>query len=148
MLNVHVIRWGEAYDSLQKSEVIHFETGEPIASVSQANGGIIQRDARKAQRARDILREFSCADLIEKCKTAAELYTTATLPLGDGTQSPDEFVTAQSASTGLPEAMCRGNMQKNAFVLSEMENVLDALTRGLPLDIFSKATGARIATLS
>jgi len=141
MLNVPVIRWGEPYESLEKSEVIHFETGEPIASVSQANGGIIQRDARKAQNARDILREFSCADLIEKCKTAAKLYTDATLPLGDGTQSPEEFVTAQSASTGLPEVMCRRNMVKNAFVLSEMENVLDALTRGLPLDIFSNGYG-------
>ena len=141
MLNVPVIRWGEPYESLEKSEVIHFETGEAIASVSQANGGIIQRDARKSQKARDVLRDFTCADLIEKCKKAAQLYTDATLPLGDGTQSPDEFVTAQSASTGLPEAMCRGNMKKNAFVLSEMENVLDALTRGLPLDIFSNGYG-------
>lgn len=141
MLNVPVIRWGEAYDSLEKSEVIHFETGEPIASVSQANGGIIQRDARKAQKARDVLREFTCSDLIARCKKAAELYTSATLPIGDGTQTPDEFVTAQSASTGLPEVMCRGNMTKNAFVLSEMENVLDALTRGLPLDIFSNGYG-------
>ncbi len=141
MLNVPVIRWGKPYESLEKAEVIHFETGEAIASVSQANGGIIQRDARKAQQARDILRQFSCEDLIEKCKKAAELYTTATLPLGDGTQTPDEFVHAQSASTGLPEAMCRGNMKKNAFVLSEMESVLDALTRGLPLNIFSDGYG-------
>ena len=44
----------------------------------------------------------------------------ATLPMGDGTQSPDEFVRAQSASTGLPERMCRANMKKNAFVLAEM----------------------------
>lgn len=141
MLNVPVIRWGKPYESLEKAEVIHFETGEPIASVSQANGGIIQRDARRAQQARDILREFTCEDLIAKCKKAAELYTTATLPIGDGTQTPDEFVHAQSASTGLPEAMCRGNMTKNAFVLSEMENVLDALTRGLPLSIFSNGYG-------
>ena len=41
----------------------------------------------------------------------------ATLPMGDGTQTPDEFVRAQSASTGLPEHMCRANMKKNAFVL-------------------------------
>ena len=42
----------------------------------------------------------------------------ATLPMGDGTQTPDEFVRAQSASTGLPEHMCRANMKKNAFVLA------------------------------
>ena len=55
----------------------------------------------------------------------------ATLPMGDGTQTPDEFVRAQSASTGLPERMCRANMKKNAFVLGEMRNILTSLTRGL-----------------
>ena len=40
--------------------------------------------------------------------------------MGDGTQTPDEFVHAQSASTGLPERMCRANMKKNAFVLAQM----------------------------
>jgi acyl-CoA reductase-like NAD-dependent aldehyde dehydrogenase len=61
--------------------------------------------------------------------------------MGDGTQSPDEFVRAQSASTGLPEHMCRANMQKNLFVLSHMDQMLDALTRGLPLEILSRGYG-------
>ncbi len=39
-------------------EVVHFITGEPIAKVSQANGGMLQRDMRHAQRARDVLREI------------------------------------------------------------------------------------------
>ena len=58
---------------------------------------------------------------------AADLYEHGTLPMGDGTQSPDDFVHQQSASTGLPEHMCRANMQKNAFVLSNMEQIIDAL---------------------
>ena len=37
----------------------------------------------------------------------------------------------QSATTGLPEHMCRFNMKKNHFVLSHMDKMLDALTRGL-----------------
>ena len=41
---------------------------------------------------------------------AGELYMKATLPMGDGSQSPDEFIHAQSASTGLPERLCRLNM--------------------------------------
>ena len=52
MLNIPVIRWREEYDSLDKQEVLHFATGEAIANVSQANGGIIQRDLRKAGKAR------------------------------------------------------------------------------------------------
>ena len=141
MLNIPAIRWGKPYESLETDEVLHFDTGEPIAKVSQANGGIVQRDMRSMQKARDILREFTCDELIEKIKTAADLYLNATLPIGDGTQSPDEFAHQQSASTGLPEHMCKGNMSKNHFVLTNMEKMLDALTRGLPLDIFTRGWG-------
>ena len=65
----------------------------------------------------------------------------ATLPMGDGTQTPDEFVRAQSASTGLPEHMCRANMKKNAFVLAQMRNILTSLTRGLSLDVLTTGYG-------
>ncbi len=41
MLNIPVLRWGKPYESLEIDEVMHFITGEPIAKVSQANGGIV-----------------------------------------------------------------------------------------------------------
>ncbi len=88
-----------------------------LATVHQANGGIVKMDMRKGQKARDILRQFKISDLIEMCKKAAELYQFGNLPLGDGMQNPDEFCNMQSATTGLPEHMCRFNMSKNAFVL-------------------------------
>ena len=141
MLHLPVLRWGAPYDSLEKDEVVHFSTGEPIATVSRANGGLIQRDMRKAQRARDVLREIPIEDLIARAGKAGELYMNATLPMGDGTQSPDEFARAQSASTGLPEKMCRANMKKNGFVLAEMRKILDNLTRGLSLDVLSTGHG-------
>ena len=72
---------------------------------------------------------------------AADLYENGTLPMGDGTQSPDDFVHQQSASTGLPEHMCRANMAKNSFVLKNMEKILDCLTRGLDLEILSRGYG-------
>ncbi len=141
MLEIPAIRWGKPYESMEKKDVVHFESGETLATVHQANGGIVKMDMRKGQKARDILREFKITDLIEMCKKAAELYQHGTLPLGDGTQSPDEFCNMQSATTGLPEHMCRFNMSKNAFVLSHMGEILDALTRGLPLDILSNGYG-------
>jgi acyl-CoA reductase-like NAD-dependent aldehyde dehydrogenase len=141
VLNLPVLRWGKPYDSLDKDQVVHFITGEPIARVSQANAGLLQRDARHAPNARKMLREIPIADLIGRVKKAGELYLNGTLQMGDGTQSPDEFVRAQSASTGLPEHMCRANMQKNLFVLSHMDQMLDALTRGLPLEILSRGYG-------
>ena len=122
-------------------DVVHFHTGEPIAKVSRANGGMIQRDMRKAHRAREVLREIPIDDLIARAGKAGELYANAELPMGDGTQTPDAFVHAQSASTGLPERLCRANMKKNMFVLTEMRRILTSLTRGLDLDVLSRGFG-------
>jgi len=126
---------------MEVDDVVHFSTGEPIARVSRANGGLIQRDARKAQRARDLLREIPIDDLIARVGRAGELYMNGTLPMGDGTQTADEFAHAQSASTGLPERMCRANMKKNAFVLGEMRSILESLTRGLSFDVLATGKG-------
>src|SRR4249920_603377 len=141
MLHIPVLRWGQPYTSIDVDEVVHFATGEPIASVSRANGGLIQRDMRKAARAREVLREIPIDELIARAGKAGELYMNATLPIGDGTQSPDAFVRAQSASTGLPERLCRANMSKNAFVLGEMRSILTSLTRGLSLDVLTTGYG-------
>jgi acyl-CoA reductase-like NAD-dependent aldehyde dehydrogenase len=102
---------------------------------------MIQRDMRKAQRARDVLREIPMDELMTRVGVAGELYTNATLPMGDGTQTPDEFARAQSASTGLPERMCRANMKKNAFVLAEMRSILTSLTRGLDFEVLASGHG-------
>jgi acyl-CoA reductase-like NAD-dependent aldehyde dehydrogenase len=141
MIHLPILRWGAPYESLEKDDVIHFSTGEPIATVSRANGGLIQRDARKASRAREVLRDIPIDDLIDRAGRAGELYMNGTLPMGDGTQTPEAFVRAQSASTGLPEKMCRANMKKNAFVLAEMRKILASLTRGLSLDVLSSGYG-------
>src|SRR5215467_12809548 len=84
---------------------------------------------------------FATGELLQKVKKAADLYTEGELPLGDGTQTPDQFVRMQSATTGLPEHMCRFNMKKNHFVLNQMDNILDSLTRGLDLNILTRGYG-------
>ena len=75
--------------------------------MGRANGGMIQRDMRKAQNARDALTAIPISELIQRVVRAGELYMKATLPMGDGTQTPEEFIHAQSASAGLPERLCR-----------------------------------------
>jgi len=72
VLNIPALRWGKPYESLETDTVTHFITGEPIAKVSQANAGLLQRDMRFAQRARDVLREIPCDELIERTKKAAD----------------------------------------------------------------------------
>lgn len=141
MLNIPVLRWGEPYESLETDTVVHFMTGEPIAKVGQSNGGMVQRDLRKADRARDLLREIPIKDLVGMMKKAADLYLSAELPMGDGSQAPEDFVRQQSASTGLPEHMCRFNMQKNHFVLTHMDEILTSLTRGLDLNVLTQGHG-------
>jgi acyl-CoA reductase-like NAD-dependent aldehyde dehydrogenase len=141
MIHIPALRWGEPYKSLDLDKVVHFDTGEPLAEVSRANGGLIGRDMRLAQRARDSLRAIPIADLLKMVKQAADLYTKAELPLGDGTQTPDQFVRMQSATTGLPEHMCRFNMEKNHFVLNQMDRILESLTRGLDLNVLSRGYG-------
>jgi acyl-CoA reductase-like NAD-dependent aldehyde dehydrogenase len=150
MINISALRWGKPYESLETETIVHFVTGEPIARLSMANGGLVQRDMRKAQSARDALRGLPCTELIDRCQSAADAYLNGNLPLGDGKQTPDEFVHAQSATTGLPEHMCRANMKKNHFVLSHMGEMLDALTRGLDLSILTRGYGreARGVTVS
>src|SRR5437660_2651789 len=148
MVNIPILRWGEPYTSMEADSVVHFITGETLAKVSQANPGLLAKDIRKAQRARDLLREIPCRDLIQMMKKAADFYRDGTLPMGDGSQSPDDFARQQSASTGLPEHMCKANMAKNHFVLANMDKILDSLTRGLDLDILSRGYGVEARGVS
>lgn len=141
MITLSPMRWGKPYESLESIDVVHFDTGEPIAKIGTVGGGIVTRDLRQADKARDALLQVPIPELIAMCKKAAELFKTASLRVGDSMQSVDDFVHQQSASTGLPEHMCRGNMDKNAFVLANMDRILDCLTRGLDLSILSRGYG-------
>ncbi|HEV3436959.1 MAG TPA: aldehyde dehydrogenase family protein [Gemmata sp.] len=141
MIHIPVRRWGEPYESLETDKVVHFISGEVLAEVGRANAAMVERDMRFAQRARDVLREIPIAELLKMMKKAGELYAKADLPLGDGTQTPDQFARMQSATTGLPEHMCKFNMEKNNFVLGNMDKILDSLTRGLDLNILSRGFG-------
>src|SRR5215467_6413430 len=141
MRNLPILRWGCPYTSLEQDIVVHFITGETLARVSQANTGLIGRDMREAGRARQVLTEIPISELIGMMKVAADLYLNDTLPMGDGEQSSEDFARQQSASTGLPEHMCKANMKKNHFVLSNMGRILEALTRGLDLKILTRGFG-------
>ena len=52
MLHIPISRWGEPYKSLDLDKVVHFSSGEVLAEVSRANGGLVERDMRHAARAR------------------------------------------------------------------------------------------------
>ena len=141
MITLNPLRWGKQYESLDFNNVVHFDTGEPIARVGTVGGGIVGRDLRQAHKAREALLEVPTSELIAMSKKAADLFENGTLTVGDSQQTVDDFVHQQSASTGLPEHMCRSNMGKNGFVLSRIDEILNCLTRGLDLSILSNGFG-------
>lgn len=141
MIELPAIRWGEPYQSLEVDEVNHFYTGEPVAKVHTVGSGIIRRDAKKSRNARRALQSMSPAELIERCKAAGELFESGTLTVGDSQQTPEDFVQQQSATTGMPISMCAANVKKNAFVLKNIDQILDCLTRGLDLNILARGYG-------
>ena len=140
-MHLPAYRFGKPYESLERDTLVHFLTGEKIAEVSQVGGAIVGRDLQKAGQARAALLAIDPEEIVERLQTAGTLYAHGTLTVGDSKQSPDDFVRQQSATTGLPETLCRANMQKNMFVLANMDRMLDALSRGLSPEILWKGYG-------
>jgi acyl-CoA reductase-like NAD-dependent aldehyde dehydrogenase len=144
MLHLPVLRRGRPYRSVDLATVVDFETREPLVQVSQANPGLVRRDLQEEfqQAMRASLAAFSMRELVALSARAAELFTTATLPLGEsGTQTPDEYVRQLSATTGLPHIMVRKNMEKVKAALVDCERVISGLTRGLELDVLDRGIG-------
>ncbi|MFM8579775.1 MAG: aldehyde dehydrogenase family protein, partial [Planctomycetaceae bacterium] len=134
-------RFGKPYESIERDTLVHFLTGEPVAEVSQVGGALVGRDLQKARRAREALLAIDPENVVERLQTAGNLYSSGTVAVGGVPQSPADFVKQQSATTGLPESLCRANMQKNHFVLSNMDRMLDALSRGLDPAILWRGYG-------
>jgi len=141
MLHLPLLRRGEPYRSLDVARVPHHRTGETFVEVSQANAGLVRRDLLRQSEMRASLERFTTDELIALCRQAAEHFACDALPLGDGEQSPDDYVRQTSATTGLPYVMVRRNMAKVQGVLAEMRTVLDGLTRGLDLGILDRGSG-------
>ena len=141
MLHIPILRKGEPYRSLDVARVPHQRTREPFVEISQANAGLIRRDLLDQWGGREVLEKFTCAELLEICARAADHFMSDSLPLGDTAQTPDEYIRQLSATTGLPHALARRNMQRVAGVLREMGSILEGLTRGLDLSILDRGYG-------
>ncbi|MAG58617.1 MAG: aldehyde dehydrogenase [Planctomycetes bacterium] len=132
-VHIPVLRAGEEYTSLDLVDVVSHRDGAVLAKVSQANAGIVKRDLRRIGDRAAALRAIPMARMLEICKEAGQLFLEGTLSInGEGaTQSPEDYVRALSATSGLPHTLCRKNMQKVFTVFDEMESVLRGLTRGM-----------------
>ncbi|MDO8628877.1 MAG: aldehyde dehydrogenase family protein [Phycisphaerales bacterium] len=139
MTHIHILRRGQPYESIDKIELVHHATGEVVATVSQANPGMIVRDINRMNDA--VLEAFTVRELIDICRRAAERFIGGVLPIGDAKQSFDDYVRQLSATTGMPVTYCRGNAEKIRRVLAEMDTIIAGLTRGFDLDILDRGYG-------
>jgi hypothetical protein len=146
--HIPVLRRGRPYESLDKANVLDYRTGNTLATVSQANAGIIRKDLSKISESRAALKKFSVAQLVEICAKAGAQFLNGALPLGDQgeTQSPQEYIGALSATSGLPQVMVRRNMAKIHDALTQMKTVLNGLTRGLDLAVLDSGVSRQYGT--
>ncbi len=146
--HIPVLRRGKAYESLDKINIANHRTGETIAQVSSVNAGIIRKDLQRIGESRAALKKFSVEQLLEISAKAGKQFLNGTLPFGDKghTQSTQEYVETLSATSGLPHAMVRRNMQKIHHALTNMKTVLNGLTRGLDLSILDNGFGEQFET--
>ena len=142
MLNIPILRQGNPYLSLDISRVAHHQTRDPFVEVSQANAGLIRRDLSKQEIARSSFRGFSTKDLIDICSRGGEHFTNDSLPIGDNEQTPEDYVRQVSATTGLPHVLARRNMLKIKSMFSNMESVLNGLTRNLDWELLDRGFGS------
>jgi acyl-CoA reductase-like NAD-dependent aldehyde dehydrogenase len=139
MLHIPILRHGKPYESVEKVQILHHATGEPVARVSLANAGLIERDVRRMDT--DVLEAFRIAELIAMCKAAGKVFLEGTVAIGDERQDFEQYVRQLSATTGMPQALCRNNAKKIFRVLDEMHAILAGLTRGFDLSILDRGYG-------
>ncbi|NUM77412.1 aldehyde dehydrogenase, partial [candidate division KSB1 bacterium] len=135
MIHIPLLRAGRPYKSLETAPLKHFRDDEPVAVVSQANTGVIAKDLAQAESHRRRLQEIPIKELLNICSRAADYFMNAELPIDGAMQSPNEYVQQLSATTGMPHALCRNNMEKIRRVLAEMPEILHGLMHGLDLEI-------------
>ena len=141
MLHIPLLRQGRPYRSLDVATAPHHATREPFVEISQANVGLIRRDLLQQDAMRSALTSLTVADLVAMTAAAAPIFLNDTLPMGDATQSPDDYVGQLSATTGMPHAMVRRNMQRVASVMTNVAGILRGLTRGLDPGVLDRGFG-------
>lgn len=139
--HIPILRLGTTYRSVNVRQIKDLGTGETIAQMSVGNAGLLKRDAHKFAQAKAALEAFSCEDLIAMSVKAGELFMNAELPLGDTTQTADDYVQQLSRTSGLPHTLVRANMAKVHDALTHLDDIVRGLTRGVPTEVIDQGFG-------
>ena len=143
VLHLPALRRGVPYESLDTVSLESAGDGTSLAEVSLVNSGLIRRDILSVGSAQRALATCSCRELIEICERAADLFLSAPLPVGLDARphTTEDYISVLSACTGLPNRLCRSNMEKIAHVLRHMETVIRGLSRDLNPEILDQGLG-------
>lgn len=141
--SIPILRRGKVYRSLDQSDIAPIGGGEPVARVSMANSGLVKRDLLGLRQAREALKPIPSNRLLEMAVHAGEIFLKDTLPVGEEElpQTPEDYVKALSATSGLPHSLIRMNMNRLADVFAQMPTILKGLTRGLDLSVLDRGFG-------
>ena len=141
--HIPCLRFGVPYRSLNHSEVKDYRDGSVKATLSQVNAGVIRRDLKTINQARESLQKFSTKELMDISFKAGELFLQGDLPIGeDGSiQSAHDYVETLSSTSGLPHVMVRKNMDKIHYALTHLELILNGLTRGIDFSVLDQGYG-------
>lgn len=139
--HIPILRLGTTYRSVNTRAIKDLATGETVAEMSVGNAGLLKRDAHKFAQAKSALEAIPCEDLIAMSAKAGELFMTAELPLGDTTQTADDYIQQLSRTSGLPHSLVRANMAKVHDGLTNLDAIVRGLTRGVPTDVIDAGYG-------
>ncbi|MBB22214.1 MAG: aldehyde dehydrogenase [Roseibacillus sp.] len=138
--HIPVLRLGEEYHSLDTVE-LESAAGNAVYTHT-ANPGLIRRDILNLEKSKAALEAVPAETLADYCEAAAELFLHEELPVGNSTQSPQQYIESLSALTKLPHTLVRMNMGKVHAAMSQIRTVIGGLTRNLPLELFDRGLSA------
>ena len=138
--HIPVLRLGEEYHSLDTVE-LESAAGSAVYTHT-ANPGLIRRDILNLEKSKAALEAVPAETLADYCEAAAELFLHEELPVGNSTQSPQQYIESLSALTKLPHTLVKMNMGKVHAAMSQIRTVIGGLTRNLPLELFDRGLSA------
>jgi uncharacterized protein YjiS (DUF1127 family) len=134
---IPLLRSGSPYCSLDVQSIEAVGGDDEVARITMANAGLIRRDLLDMTRGRAALQKFSASDLLDITVSAGDIFLHDELPVGQEgqLQSPDDYLLSLAATSGLPHALIRMNMERLHGVFGEVPTIFKGLSRGLPPEI-------------
>ncbi len=148
---IPLLRAGSIYRSLDAQPITPVAGGDAVAEITMSNSGLIRRDLLDLRSGREALKRFTTQELLDITLRAGEHFLNDELPVGEAgaMQSPDDYLRSLAATSGLPHALIRMNMERLHGVFAQVPTIFKGLSRGLAPDVldsgYSVQNGVRVA---